>query len=654
MRTNFEPLRTARAWGVNPWVLATYVSTTSFSVPGNAGLEVGTSVQVLNNNVLRTGYVTSSNFAANITTVVVEGATALTNSTNTMVRFGGEVGNAHLSKQFGYVDVQGSFVSRGVGDFTSASSTNVNGAWQFNSVPVFAGGVSTGDGGKLRIQVSSVTPLSGTTVSIDVAGAYLRIYESGSPNKGVRIDLTNASALSSSDVWHSGNFDPASKLNVSGGTMSGMLNHYVGAIASQTTLQRYGWANNVLRWAWVLDSDGSLVLASYDSAGATSTSSLTIKTVVAGGVDQLQFRGNTVWHGGNFDPASKLTRTGDIASGQIIFDGSPLTTMATATSGLSQVMVRSTGSNLPAISFHRAGTFALYLGLHTDNNLHVGGWSYGANSWKVWHGGAGALSTNSALTAGSLTANSSLIVGTTLTVTGAAAFASTLSVAGTATVQDLAVVNILSGLSALFMGAVGTGNLTVTGNIAASAHVVSSTYMQATRWLHVGNANGFGGQSTQGTYITWNHNSGLGESGFFNNRGSGAGGFDFYHGTGGTYTRIARILGTGDFASLSDASLKKNFSAMDTPHALNFVRNVNSGFYAWIRDGKEDVGFLADDVEKWTMRLIHKDGIGIRSLAYQKISAYHHTALKYVLSETEALRQEVNVLKEQVRLLGGE
>lgn len=34
--------------------------------------------------------------------------------------------------------------------------------------------------------------------------------------------------------------------------------------------------------------------------------------------------------------------------------------------------------------FHRPGAFAAYLGLDTDNNWCVGGWSYGGNRYYIW------------------------------------------------------------------------------------------------------------------------------------------------------------------------------------------------------------------------------------------------------------------------------
>lgn len=39
------------------------------------------------------------------------------------------------------------------------------------------------------------------------------------------------------------------------------------------------------------------------------------------------------------------------------------------------------------MSFHRPGSFALHLGLDTDNQFKIGGWSLGGNAYKIWHEG---------------------------------------------------------------------------------------------------------------------------------------------------------------------------------------------------------------------------------------------------------------------------
>ena len=52
-----------------------------------------------------------------------------------------------------------------------------------------------------------------------------------------------------------------------------------------------------------------------------------------------------------------------------------------------QVMAAQNVADAAYISFHRAGAFATYFGIDTDNQLKVGGWSHAGVAYKIWHDG---------------------------------------------------------------------------------------------------------------------------------------------------------------------------------------------------------------------------------------------------------------------------
>ena len=64
-------------------------------------------------------------------------------------------------------------------------------------------------------------------------------------------------------------------------------------------------------------------------------------------------------------------------------------TIATSTGSLGALEVYNSGSGNDAfMSFHAGGDHACYFGLDADtNDLSVGGWSKGANKYKIWHAG---------------------------------------------------------------------------------------------------------------------------------------------------------------------------------------------------------------------------------------------------------------------------
>lgn len=67
------------------------------------------------------------------------------------------------------------------------------------------------------------------------------------------------------------------------------------------------------------------------------------------------------------------------------------TTMAAATSNTGALEIASQGTAGTAgasfLSFHRPGSYAVHLGLDTDNKVKVGGWSMGAVAYELWHAG---------------------------------------------------------------------------------------------------------------------------------------------------------------------------------------------------------------------------------------------------------------------------
>jgi len=80
----------------------------------------------------------------------------------------------------------------------------------------------------------------------------------------------------------------------------------------------------------------------------------------------------------------------DVSSQRIQFqanDTNNWDTIATATGGLGGIEIYNNGAgNDVFMAFHAAGDFALYFGLDaTTNDLAVGGWSLGANKYKIWH-----------------------------------------------------------------------------------------------------------------------------------------------------------------------------------------------------------------------------------------------------------------------------
>ena len=154
----------------------------------------------------------------------------------------------------------------------------------------------------------------------------------------------------------------------------------------------------------------------------------------------------------------------------------------------------------------------------------------------------------------------------------------------------------------------------------------------------------------QGAQMTWNQSNGNGETDFWCNRGGGSGGFDFFIGTNGSYTKRFAILSNGDAQSLSDEREKHGFKALAQKEVYDFINNVETGYFNWNESGELDIGVYAQKVEKWAPLLVNKgvDRKQTRTMSYSKMSVYHHAALRYVLPEVEQLKDRVSKLEQQL------
>jgi hypothetical protein len=114
-------------------------------------------------------------------------------------------------------------------------------------------------GGRLFFEVGGNATISPTNrrVALDTSVDQFRIYEAGDSARGVYIDLKTCASSAGSAIWHSGNFDPASKqnalgytpLNKGGDTLTNTLfapsTGVIGdATGSKATLQAFGNGTN--------------------------------------------------------------------------------------------------------------------------------------------------------------------------------------------------------------------------------------------------------------------------------------------------------------------------------------------------------------------------------------------------------------------------
>ncbi|WP_395454100.1 LamG-like jellyroll fold domain-containing protein (plasmid) [Azospirillum melinis] len=111
----------------------------------------------------------------------------------------------------------------------------------------------------------------------------------------------------------------------------------------------------------------------------------------------IQVDNKDVWHAGNLVPGNYATIASvNTFNGKqtILGTGANLpsnTGIASAIGNTAGFEIQSQGTGTPAgaafMSFHRPGNYAVHVGLDTDNELKIGGWSMGGIAHKVWHAG---------------------------------------------------------------------------------------------------------------------------------------------------------------------------------------------------------------------------------------------------------------------------
>ncbi|MDF2481016.1 MAG: phage tail protein [Stenotrophomonas indicatrix] len=103
-----------------------------------------------------------------------------------------------------------------------------------------------------------------------------------------------------SAMWHAGNFTPESKIDVAGGTFTG------GVTIKNNSLRVSGWGS--------VATDGVIYFGSGDSYLFKSGAAFTFKNA-EGGFNATLNTGGSIWTSGNFDPAGKISKTGDTMNG---------------------------------------------------------------------------------------------------------------------------------------------------------------------------------------------------------------------------------------------------------------------------------------------------------------------------------------------------
>ena len=115
------------------------------------------------------------------------------------------------------------------------------------------------------------------------------------------------------------------------------------------------------------------------------------------------------------------------------------------------------------------------------------------------------------------------------------------------------------------------------------------------------------------------------------------------------------------FTVSSDVTLKKNIVTLTNP--LDKILGLRGVSFQWKNDGKKDIGFIAQEVEKTLPELVHINDTGTKSVEYMNITAVlveamkelshkyylHDEKIKKLESENETLKKRLDALEAKMK-----
>ena len=301
------------------------------------------------------------------------------------------------TEQYGFsvgssADVQ--YHSNGIHDFyianslalriNSSNNVGIGTAAPYNKVEIEGAsarlGLNSGGGASRKALVIEPLGYSGNTY------ARLESYDYGTSTGGI---LALNSTGGNVGI---GTSTPQAKLSVTGTSGAfndiGIFQITSGSGASANWKLTFGVNDSGYTWIQsVLPGTSTEPLAINPSGGAVSIGTTTFGYALnvggtINGTGAITQAGNQVLHAGNYSSYA-IARGGDTVDGVILFRSNKGNNVYLSNTNTMQLQAYSSDGGTAAMSFHRAGLYAVNFGLDPDNVLRLGGWSAPANVMQV-------------------------------------------------------------------------------------------------------------------------------------------------------------------------------------------------------------------------------------------------------------------------------
>ena len=412
--------------------------------------------------------------------------------------------------------------------------------------------------------------------------------------------------------------------------------------AANTTVQlAAGTSGQVLRsngaaapaWANATTTNTANAFVVRDASGNFSAG--TITATLSGAATTA----GTVTTAAQGNITSVGTLTGLTLSGLLVGATSAGTDVNTNNDGGS-FSARGNTTTVASMSFHRAGAYAINMGLGTDNVFRIGGWSASSNALQLT--GTGALSVLSTISAGgTITGTSFSGAGTGLTGT-----ASSLSVGGSATFLNSGnYINrtVSSGNANTDFQNTPAGTTRIQGDDAGITNGAGGSWWFYQNMRHSNATNYWGTQVAWG----WEDNANKLRTRNITSNTFGAW-VEYLNTSGATFT--GSLTMSGNITAYSDERLKTDWGPVIESYVERLAA-IKSGTYSRTDTGDRQAGISAQDCQKLLPEAVKQDDEGYLSIAYGNAALVSAVELAKRVVEQEERIKKLEALVE--KLLAG-